>query len=90
MIKGLPMRRGFTNNFRIPFAIVDLDTVNKFDEPVTPQVLAAKGHIRDLTLPLKVVGDGQLTKPVTVTAHRFTKSAREKIEAAGGKTEETK
>lgn len=90
LIKGLPMRRGFTNNFRTSFAVVNLRVLEQFDagERVTPQALLAKGYLRDLKLPVKVLGDGQLTKGVTVVAHRFTRSAQEKIAAAGGQAEE--
>jgi large subunit ribosomal protein L15 len=90
LIKGLPMRRGFTNNFKTQFAIVDLGTLDRFDsgERVTPQALLQRGYLRDLKLPIKVLGDGELTKAVTVVAHRFTRSAREKIAAAGGQAED--
>ncbi len=90
IIKGLPMRRGFTNNFRTQFAIVDLGALDRFDagERVTPQMLVQRGYLHDLKLPIKVLGDGDLTKAVTVVAHRFTKSARDKINAAGGQAEE--
>ena len=90
IIKGLPMRRGFTNNFKTQFAIVDLGTLDRFDagERITPQALLQRGYLQDLKLPIKVLGDGELSKPVTVVAHRFTRSAREKIAAAGGQTEE--
>ncbi|HLF04575.1 MAG TPA: 50S ribosomal protein L15 [Dehalococcoidia bacterium] len=90
LIKGLPMRRGFTNNFKTYFAIVDLGTLDRFDsgERVTPQMLLQRGYLKDLKLPIKVLGDGELTKPVTVVAHRFTRAAREKIAAAGGQAED--
>jgi large subunit ribosomal protein L15 len=90
IIKGLPMRRGFTNNFKTQFAIVELGALERFDsgQRVTPQALVQRGYLHDLKLPIKVLGDGQLTKPITVAAHRFTKSAREKIAAAGGQVEE--
>jgi large subunit ribosomal protein L15 len=90
LIKGLPMRRGFTNNFKTQFAIVDLGTLDRFDsgERVTPEALLQRGYLRDLKLPIKVLGDGELTKPVTVVAHRFTRAAREKIVAAGGQAED--
>lgn len=90
LIKGLPMRRGFTNNFKTNFAILNLDVLEQFEsgERVTPQALVARGYLRDLKLPIKVLGNGELTKGVTVVAHRFTRSAREKIAAAGGLAEE--
>jgi large subunit ribosomal protein L15 len=90
IIKGLPMRRGFTSNFKTSFAVVNLSDLDQFEagERITPQALLAKGYLRDLKLPLKILGDGQLSKGVTVVAHRFTRSAREKIAAAGGQAEE--
>lgn len=90
LIKGLPMRRGFTNNFKTQFATVDLGTLDRFDagERVTPEALLQRGYLRDLKLPIKVLGGGELTKPVTVVAHRFTRSARDKIAAAGGNAED--
>jgi large subunit ribosomal protein L15 len=90
MIKALPMKRGFTNIFKTYFALVKLDTLDQFNagERITPELLRERGYLRDRKKPVKILGDGQLSKPVTVAAHKFTRSAREKIEAAGGKVEE--
>lgn len=90
LIKGLPMKRGFTNRFKTDYSLVKLDTLDRFDagERITPDLLVQHGYLRNLAQPVKVVGDGQITKAVTVAAHRFTRSAREKIEAAKGSVEE--
>ena len=91
LIKGLPMRRGFNNIFKTYYSLVKLDDLEKFDEGerVTSQELVERGYIRNLKRPIKVVGDGELTKALTVVADRFTRTAREKIEAASGTVEET-
>jgi large subunit ribosomal protein L15 len=90
MIKALPMKRGFTNIFKTYYALVKLDTLDQFNagERITPELLRERGYLRDRKKPIKILGDGQLSKSVTVAAHKFTRSAREKIEAAGGKVEE--
>jgi large subunit ribosomal protein L15 len=90
MIKALPMKRGFTNIFKTYYALVKLDTLEQFNagERITPELLRERGYLRDRKKPIKILGDGQLSKSVTVAAHKFTRSAREKIEAAGGKVEE--
>ena len=90
LIKGLPMKRGFTNVFKIYYSLVKLEVLDKFDsgERITPEELFRRGYLRNLRQPVKILGDGQITKAVTVAAHRFTRSAREKIEAAQGRVEE--
>lgn len=90
LIKGLPMKRGFTNVFKTYYSLVKLDVLDKFDsgERITPEELLRRGYLRNLRHPVKIVGDGEITKAVTVAAHRFTRSAREKIEAAQGSVEE--
>jgi len=90
LIKGLPMKRGFNNIFKTYYSLISLETLETFDagERITPELLRERGFLKSLKQPIKIVGDGQLTKAVTVAAHRFTGSAREKIEAANGKVEE--
>jgi len=90
LIKGLPMLRGFTNIFKVYYSLVGLDALNTFDggDRITPEDLVQRQILRNLKQPVKVVGNGEITKAVTVAAHRFTRSAREKIEAAGGRVEE--
>ncbi|MCH8831753.1 MAG: 50S ribosomal protein L15 [Chloroflexi bacterium] len=90
LIKGLPMKRGFNNIFKTYYSLISLETLDSFaaGERITPELLRERGFLKSLKQPVKIVGDGQLTKAVTVAAHRFTGSAREKIEAAKGKVEE--
>ena len=91
LIKGLPMKRGFNNRYKTHYALVNLDTLQErfgADDRVTPETLRALGIIRRVRRPVKVVGDGDLSHPLRVAAHKFTASARAKIEAAGGSVEE--
>jgi len=90
LIKGLPMKRGFNNIFKTYYSLVTLETLDLFaaGDRITPELLQQRGFLKTLKKPVKIVGDGQLTKAVTVAAHRFTRSAREKIEAAKGIVEE--
>jgi large subunit ribosomal protein L15 len=90
LARRLPFKRGFTNLFRIEYQEVNLDGLNeRFDngDEVSPETLAAKGLVRDADEPVVVLGRGELEKKLTVKAHRFSKSAQAKIEAAGGSTE---
>lgn len=84
LFKRLP-KRGFTNYTRKEYAIVNLGDLNCFDEGtvVTPELLLEKRIIRKILNGLKVLGDGQLDKKLTIKAHKVTRSAMEKIEAAG-------
>ncbi len=88
LIRRLP-KRGFTNIFRKEVDIVNLDVLETFEEGTTIDVDALKGagKIRRSAKIVKILGDGELSRKLTVKAHRFSKSAREKIEAAGGKVE---
>ena len=90
LIKGLPMKRGFHNRFKTYYSLIKVETLESFDagERITPELLLEKGYLRNLNLPVKIVGDGEITKPVTVVAAKFTQSARAKIEAAKGTAEE--
>jgi large subunit ribosomal protein L15 len=80
-------KRGFVNIFREPPAIVNLDRLARFDtsDAVTPDRLKVAGVIRASAATVKILGDGSLTAPLTVQAHAFSRRAKEKIEAAGGK-----
>lgn len=82
-------KRGFTNPNRVEYAIVNLDVLNRFEDGsvVTPEVLVETGVVKNLKGGLKVLGDGELNKKLTVRAHKFSQSAAEKITAAGGATE---
>ena len=88
--KALPMMRGFTNIFRKEFSVVNLDRLAAFpaNTEVTPQLMAESGIVKNLKLPVKVLGRGELERPLTVEAHKFSGSARQKIEAAGGSVRE--
>ena len=90
LIKGLPMKRGFHNRFKIYYSLVKLETLDRFDagERITPELLLERGYLRNLNRPVKVVGDGEINKAVTVVAAKFTRTAKEKIEAAQGTAEE--
>ncbi len=90
LIKGLPMKRGFTNPFKIYYSLVKIEALDSFEEGavITPEELHRRGILRNLNQPVKILGDGELSKAVTVSAHKFTRSAREKIEAAKGTVEE--
>jgi large subunit ribosomal protein L15 len=80
-------KRGFTNIFRQEFNIVNLEKLVELGETeITPDVLRKVGVIKSKH-PVKVLGDGELTVALTVYAHKFSKSAQEKITKAGGKFE---
>ena len=84
------MKRGFYNPFKTYYSLVELTTLDKFEsgERVTPELLVQRGYLRNLKQPVKIVANGDLTKAVVVAAHKFTRTAREKIEAAEGRVEE--
>ncbi|MDX8047353.1 50S ribosomal protein L15 [Gracilibacillus sp. S3-1-1] len=88
LFQRLP-KRGFTNINRKEFAIVNLETLNNFDEgtEVTPELLLETGTISKVKSGVKILGNGKLEKKLTVKAHKFSASAQEAIEAAGGQTE---
>jgi large subunit ribosomal protein L15 len=80
-------KRGFTNIFRKEYNIVNLDRLAALGETtITPEVLRKSGVI-STKHPVKILGDGELTSALTVHAHKFSKSAQEKITKAGGKFE---
>ena len=81
-------KRGFHNPFRKRYAIVNLQQIARLGESaVSPELLLERRVIRKLYDGLKVLGEGELTAPVNVSAHQFSRSAREKILQAGGKAE---
>ncbi|MTT32749.1 50S ribosomal protein L15 [Terrilactibacillus sp. BCM23-1] len=88
LIQRLP-KRGFKNPTRKEYSLVNLETLSKFDEgtEVTPELLLQNRVIRKLNDGVKVLGQGQLDKKLTVKAHKFSASAKEAIEAAGGNIE---
>jgi len=86
LIKRLPRRRGFTNIFRKEYSAVNLRDLERFEAgtEVTPELLKQSRVVRSLRRPVKVLASGDLTKALTVKAHKFSTAAKEKIEAAGG------
>jgi large subunit ribosomal protein L15 len=81
-------KRGFHNLFRKRYAIVNVKQIARLGESaVSPELLLERGLIRKLYDGLKVLGEGELKAPVSVSAHQFSRSAREKIVGAGGKAE---
>ena len=91
LIRKLPYRRGFTNPFRVEYRVVNVRDLGEFPEgsSVGPEEFAIQGVLRGHgNGPVKILGQGELSLRLTVRAHKFSKAAREKIEAAGGKIEE--
>jgi large subunit ribosomal protein L15 len=83
-------KRGFYNEFRTEYAVVNLDTLAERFEPgtvVTPELLRERGVIRTSRQPIKVLARGDIAKKLTVRAHKFSGKAAEKIGAAGGTVE---
>ena len=89
LYRKLP-KRGFTNRFAVNYSIVNVEALNKFEDGavVDLEALVAAKIVRKPLDGLKVLGNGDLTKKLTVKATVFSATAKEKIEAAGGKTEE--
>jgi large subunit ribosomal protein L15 len=86
LVRRVP-KRGFNNQFALAVTVINLGQIDDRFETgaeVTPETLRISGLAKGRYDVLKVLGDGELTKQVTVAAHRFSKSAREKIEQAGG------
>ena len=88
LARRLP-KRGFNNIFAKPLEIINLSALNAFNDgdTVTAEVLLAKGILSKCVYGYKVLGNGKITKKLTVEASAFSKSAQEAIEAAGGKAE---
>ena len=78
--------RGFNNKWRVPYQPVNLAALERFGAgtTVTPESLEAAGVVRHLREPIAILGDGDFSRKLDVSAHKFSKAAREKIEAAGG------
>jgi large subunit ribosomal protein L15 len=88
LFQRLP-KRGFTNINRKDFAIVNLSTLNRFEDgaEVTPELLLETGIVSNVKSGVKILGNGQLEKKLTVKANKFSASAKEAIESAGGTVE---
>ena len=88
LVRRLP-KRGFYNRFRIEYVAINVDRLEVFEDgaTVTPVELIEMGIIKKIGDGIKIMGNGELTKKLTVQASKFTATAKEKIEAAGGKAE---
>jgi large subunit ribosomal protein L15 len=88
LFRRLP-KRGFTNISRKEYAVVNLDTLNRFEEgtEVTPELLIETGVVSNEKAGIKILAKGNVEKKLTVKAHKFSSAAKEAIEAAGGTTE---
>lgn len=82
-------KRGFTNNFRTEYVAINVSRLDVFEDGsvVTPVELIEMGIIKKIEDGVKIMGNGEITKKLTVRANKFTATAKEKIEAAGGKAE---
>ncbi|MDD4565668.1 MAG: 50S ribosomal protein L15 [Eubacteriales bacterium] len=82
-------KRGFTNIWKKEYTILNVDDLNVFEAgtTITPELLKEKGMTKQVIDGIKILGEGNLEKSVTVQAHKFSKTAIEKIESAGGKAE---
>jgi large subunit ribosomal protein L15 len=82
-------KRGFRNIFKKRFALVHISDLNRFSkgDVVDVEALQKAGLVKKVYDGVKIVGDGELKVPLTIRAHKFTESARKKIEAASGKVE---
>jgi large subunit ribosomal protein L15 len=88
LVRRLP-KRGFTNIFRKELVIVNVSQLERFPagSEITPDVLLAEGVVSQIRDGVKILGDGKLSRKLTVRAHKFSKKAQELIEAAGGSCE---
>lgn len=88
LVRRVP-KRGFTNPFKIRFVAVNVQDLDGFEENavISPEILQASGIIKRVRDRVKILGEGEVTKPLTVRAHAFSRSAVAKIEQAGGKVE---
>jgi large subunit ribosomal protein L15 len=85
LIRRIP-KRGFTNIFKTEYKVVNLDVLDRFDagSVINPTVLYEKKIIKGKNSLVKILGNEEITKPLVVEAHKFSKTAKEKIQAAGG------
>jgi len=91
LVRRLPFKRGFTNIHKIVYKPVNLDRLQEnfedADQEITPEALVEAGIIKSSDKAVAILGGGEITSAFTIKAHRFSKSAKEKIEAAGGTVE---
>ena len=90
LVRRLPFKRGFKNIFKVQYVPVNLYRLEEFDADaeISPVTLAEAGIIKSADLPVAILGDGEVDRPLVVKAHRFSSSARAKIEEAGGSVEQ--
>lgn len=90
LVRRLPHLRGFTNIWKVYYTPVNVERLSVFEpgSVVTPERMAAAGLLRSADEPVVILGQGELDRPLTVCAHRFSASARAKITAAGGTVSE--
>lgn len=86
LIRRVP-KRGFTNIFRVEYTVVNLHQLAGLEGEVTPELLREKRLVRSRK-PIKVLGEGDAPRGLLIKAHKFSRTAREKVEAAGGRCEE--
>jgi large subunit ribosomal protein L15 len=86
--KRMPYKRGFTNHFRVEYEIVNVGRLEELElEGLVDQMALARAGVVELDRPLKILGEGDLTRPLQVRANKVSAGARAKIEAAGGSVE---
>jgi len=90
IIKRLPRKRGFTNIFKTEYSLVNIEELNIFepDTEVTVELLHQFKLVKTLAKPVKILGTGNIDKPLTISVNKYSESARAKVEAAGGRIEE--
>jgi large subunit ribosomal protein L15 len=86
LVRRVP-KRGFTNIFRVEYVVINVQDLSELEGEITPETMSDHGLVRRGKL-VKVLGDGEIEKALQVKAHKFSRSAREKIEKAGGSCEE--
>lgn len=87
LIRKMP-KRGFTSARAVRYQVVNLERLEKLKVPaITPEVMYEKGLVESRNKPVKILGDGEIKTALNVSAHAFSKTAQEKITAAGGKAE---
>ena len=86
----MKLLESFTNIFKVQFSLVNVGRLRDFTagSEITPELLYRSGVIRNQQFPVKVLGEGELDVPLRIAAHKFTRAARQKIEAAGGTAQE--
>jgi large subunit ribosomal protein L15 len=82
-------KRGFKNRFAVNYAVINLKDLIKIEgvDTITPEILMEKGILKDLKDGLKILGEGEIRRPITIKADAFSASALSKITASGGKAE---